>query len=98
MVVLGVHCQAWNVPVTLCAALFVAVGLVAPGAEEWVTVSTRGPIVVDTTHARERLGWKPKYTAQEALDNVAAAWNEISDRLGRAEQLAQYKAAVGYEG
>ncbi|MCB9450491.1 MAG: extracellular solute-binding protein [Anaerolineaceae bacterium] len=37
-------------------------------------------------------------SAQEALDNVAAAWNEISDRLGRAEQLAQYKAAVGYEG
>jgi multiple sugar transport system substrate-binding protein len=37
-------------------------------------------------------------TAQEALDNVAAAWNEISDRLGREGQLEQYRAAVGYEG
>lgn len=37
-------------------------------------------------------------TAQEALDNVAAAWNEISDRLGRAEQLEQYRNAVGYTG
>lgn len=37
-------------------------------------------------------------TAQEALDNVATAWNEISDRLGRAEQLEQYRNAVGYSG
>ena len=33
---------------------------------------------------------------QEALDNVAAQWNEITDRLGRDTQLAQYRAAVGY--
>lgn len=37
-------------------------------------------------------------TAQEALDNVATAWNEISDRLGRADQLEQYRSAVGYSG
>jgi multiple sugar transport system substrate-binding protein len=37
-------------------------------------------------------------TAQEALDNVAAAWDEITDRLGREGQLEQYRAAVGYEG
>ena len=37
-------------------------------------------------------------TPQEALDNVAAAWNEISDRLGRAGQLDQYRNAVGYSG
>ena len=35
-------------------------------------------------------------TPQEALDNVAAQWNEITDRLGRDDQLAQYRAAVGY--
>ncbi len=33
---------------------------------------------------------------QEALDNVAAAWQEITDRLGREEQLRQYRNAVGY--
>ncbi|MCY4146814.1 MAG: extracellular solute-binding protein [Chloroflexi bacterium] len=37
-------------------------------------------------------------SAQEALDNVAARWDGITDRLGRASQLAQYKAAVGYMG
>jgi multiple sugar transport system substrate-binding protein len=35
-------------------------------------------------------------TPQEALDNVAAAWQEITDRLGREEQLRQYRNAVGY--
>jgi multiple sugar transport system substrate-binding protein len=35
---------------------------------------------------------------QEALDNVASQWNDISDRLGRDAQLAQYRAAVGYMG
>jgi multiple sugar transport system substrate-binding protein len=37
-------------------------------------------------------------SSQEAMDNVAKAWNEITDRLGREEQLAQYKNAVGYAG
>lgn len=37
-------------------------------------------------------------SAQEALDNVAAQWNEITDRLGRDAQLEQYRAAVGYSG
>mgnify|MGYP005846387833 CR=1 FL=1 len=37
-------------------------------------------------------------SAQEALDNVANAWNEITDRLGRESQLAQYRAAVGWTG
>lgn len=34
---------------------------------------------------------------QEALDNVAAGWDEITERLGRDSQLEQYKSAVGYE-
>ncbi len=33
---------------------------------------------------------------QEALDNVAAAWDEITDRLGRESQLEQYRNAVGW--
>jgi multiple sugar transport system substrate-binding protein len=37
-------------------------------------------------------------TAQEALDNVAAGWDEITDRLGRESQLQQYRSAVGYTG
>lgn len=37
-------------------------------------------------------------TPQEALDNVAAQWNEITERLGKEAQLEQYRAAVGYTG
>ena len=33
---------------------------------------------------------------QEAFDNVAKAWNEITDRLGRDTQLQQYRSAVGW--
>lgn len=35
--------------------------------------------------------------AQEALDNVAKKWNEITDRLGREKQLKQYRDAVGFK-
>jgi multiple sugar transport system substrate-binding protein len=37
-------------------------------------------------------------TPQEALDNVAAQWNGITDRLGREAQLQQYRDAIGYQG
>jgi multiple sugar transport system substrate-binding protein len=36
-------------------------------------------------------------TAQEALDSVATQWDAITDRLGRDDQLAQYRASVGFE-
>jgi multiple sugar transport system substrate-binding protein len=35
---------------------------------------------------------------QEAMDNVAAGWDEITDRLGRDGQLDQYRSAVGFSG
>ena len=37
-------------------------------------------------------------TAQQALDDTAATWEEISDRLGRDKILQQYQEAIGYEG
>ena len=37
-------------------------------------------------------------SAQQALDDTAAAWEEITDRLGREQQLKSYQAAIGYEG
>ena len=36
--------------------------------------------------------------AQEALDSTAATWEEITDRLGRDEQMRLYHDAIGYEG
>ena len=49
--------------------------------------------VLDVEVSRALAG---EISSQEALDNVAAGWDEITDRLGRDEQLAQYRAAVGY--
>jgi multiple sugar transport system substrate-binding protein len=37
-------------------------------------------------------------SAQEALDNVAEEWENITDRLGRDAQLQQYRNSLGYEG
>lgn len=37
-------------------------------------------------------------TAQEALDDTATAWEQVTDRIGRDSQLQDYQAAIGYEG
>jgi multiple sugar transport system substrate-binding protein len=34
-------------------------------------------------------------TAQEALDATAAAWEQITDDLGRDSQIELYQAALG---
>ncbi len=49
--------------------------------------------VLDTEIARALAG---EVEPQAALDNVAAGWDEISDRLGREGQLGQYRNAVGW--
>jgi len=51
--------------------------------------------ILDTEIARALVG---EISAQEALDNVAAQWDEVTDRLGRDAQLEQYRSAVGYMG
>ena len=50
---------------------------------------------LDVAIARALAG---EVTAQEALDELAVQWDEISDRLGREVQLEQYRSAVGWEG
>jgi multiple sugar transport system substrate-binding protein len=37
-------------------------------------------------------------SAQEALDATATAWEQVTDRIGRDNQLRDYQAAIGYEG
>ncbi len=37
-----------------------------PPAAEWIEAASR-PVIMDTTKARERLGWRPRYTGLEAL-------------------------------
>ncbi|MEE8270285.1 MAG: extracellular solute-binding protein [Alphaproteobacteria bacterium] len=39
-----------------------------------------------------------EFSAQEALDFTAATWEEITERLGRDEQLRLYHEAIGYGG
>ncbi|TFV89659.1 NAD-dependent epimerase/dehydratase family protein [Blastococcus sp. CT_GayMR16] len=37
-----------------------------PPAAEWIEAASR-PVIMDTSRARERLGWRPRYTGLEAL-------------------------------
>ncbi len=60
-----------------------------------ITGSAEYLSTLDAEIARALAG---EISAQEALDNVAGLWNDITDRLGRDVQLEQYKAAVGYMG
>ncbi len=50
--------------------------------------------VLDTELARALGGRK---TAQQALDDTAAAWDKITDSLGRDQQLDAYRQAIGYD-
>ena len=36
-------------------------------------------------------------TAQQALDDTAAAWNQITDQLGRSQQLQEHQQAIAYQ-
>jgi len=49
--------------------------------------------ILDTEISRALVG---EISAQQALDNVAAQWDALTDRLGRDTQLEQYRSAVGY--
>ena len=37
-------------------------------------------------------------TPQQALDDTAAQWEAITDRLGRDKQLQAYQSAIGWKG
>ena len=36
-----------------------------------------------------------KQTAQQGADNVAAAWEKLTDKLGRENQIKYYRIAMG---
>ena len=37
-------------------------------------------------------------TPQQALDDTAAGWQQVTDRLGRDKQLKAYQEAIGWKG
>ena len=37
-------------------------------------------------------------SAKQALDDTAASWEQVTDRIGREKQLKDYQAAIGYGG
>lgn len=43
-----------------------------PAAAEWIHVA-RSSVVMDTTRAKQQLGWQPRHTSRETLDALAAA-------------------------
>jgi multiple sugar transport system substrate-binding protein len=36
-------------------------------------------------------------SAKQALDDTAAAWEGVTNRIGRDKQLKDYRAAIGYK-
>lgn len=58
-----------------------------PGAFEYL-------FALDTNISQALAG---QIDAQTAMDQVAAAWEEITDRYGREEQLNQYRASLGLD-
>ena len=42
-----------------------------PAQASWLN-AFRVPVVMDTTRAREQLGWKPGYDTREVLEDTAA--------------------------
>jgi nucleoside-diphosphate-sugar epimerase len=52
-------------PVQLAARAVAALPFLPPAAQ-WVEAASH-PVIVDTTRAREELGWSPRFTALEAL-------------------------------
>ena len=67
---------AYPVPVPRAAATLASevVGKLpwVPALAEWVHVA-RTPVLMDTTRAREQLGWAPEHTSGETLDEMASA-------------------------
>jgi multiple sugar transport system substrate-binding protein len=37
-------------------------------------------------------------SAEQALKDTAASWEQVTDRIGRDSQIKDYQAAIGYEG
>ncbi|MDT4905711.1 MAG: hypothetical protein QOH52_3727 [Pseudonocardiales bacterium] len=55
---------------TAASALLAKLPLV-PAAAEWIHVA-RSSVVMDTSRAKNLLGWQPKHTTRETLDELAA--------------------------
>jgi nucleoside-diphosphate-sugar epimerase len=52
-------------PAQLAARAVAALPFLPPAAQ-WVEAASH-PVIIDTTRAREELGWSPRFTALEAL-------------------------------
>ncbi|MEW5956705.1 MAG: ABC transporter substrate-binding protein, partial [Chloroflexota bacterium] len=49
-------------------------------------------VVLDTAVAQFMAG---EITAEEAMDQIYTGWEEITDELGREDQLAAYRGSLG---
>jgi nucleoside-diphosphate-sugar epimerase len=65
-----------SVPIPAKAASAASAALarlpMVPSAAEWIHIA-RTSVVMDTTRAKTKLGWQPKYTSRQTLDTLAAS-------------------------
>ena len=59
-------------PVAAAASAVLARLPMVPAGAEWIHVA-RNSVVMDTTRAKDILGWRPQHTSRETLDELAAA-------------------------
>lgn len=66
--------RAVRVPAAVASAAskVLARAPLVPSVAEWIHV-TRASVVMDTARAKEILGWRPRYTSRQTLDELAAA-------------------------
>ncbi len=64
-----------SVPIPAKAASAASAALarlpMVPAAAEWIHIA-RTSVVMDTTRAKSKLGWQPRYTSRQTLDALAA--------------------------
>lgn len=65
-----------SIPVPSSAAAAASAALarlpMVPSAAEWIHIA-RTSVVMDTTRAKSKLGWRPAYTSRQTLDALAAS-------------------------
>jgi UDP-glucose 4-epimerase len=50
---------------------------ISPTGSAWIDMASH-PVIVDTTRAREELGWVPKYDTRTALEDMLERFRQAS--------------------
>ena len=69
----------------------------APTMLPYLRIRGTRRVLVGAGHASSPRPWAGARRRKQALDAAAAAWDEITDRLGREQQRDAQQKAIGYD-